>query len=148
RFGLDERLLHRMEPIAFGQCFDRHHRLVADGGEPRHTRSGDLIVDENRAGAAVAFTAPELGSSEPELVAEDREQVVAWLPLHLMRAPVDAKRVGGHGTLCWKNPCPSPAAGFPLPARPMYSAERIADSGQRPDSEKAYLLAAFSVSAF
>ena len=54
---LDERLLHRIERVAFGKPFDRPHvRAVGEDGEEQAARHR-LAVDMNRTASAKALPA-------------------------------------------------------------------------------------------
>ena len=96
RFGVEKRLLHRMEPVAARQTFNgsnrfaRRRRKFDDAGAQRRA------VDQHRTRAAVPFAAAELAASQIEVVAEDREQAVARVGADPMGPAVDTQLELGH----------------------------------------------------
>ena len=74
--GVQERLLQRMQPTARGEALDgRHARAVRLDREDQARIDAD-VVDQDRAGAALADQAALLGPGQPEVVAEHLEERV------------------------------------------------------------------------
>src|SRR5438045_2509876 len=67
--AVDEGLLHRVEPIAFGEALDRRDRLALCRGRERQTRQDAAPADVHRAGAALAVIAAFLGSRQLQMLA-------------------------------------------------------------------------------
>jgi hypothetical protein len=67
RVGADERIDERV----VGETFDRSHRAVADRVGERDAGEDQDAVELNRAGAAVALAASDLGAGEAEVEPQD-----------------------------------------------------------------------------
>ena len=83
---LKEALLQRMELAVLFEAFDGHD-LAAVGlhGEDRARLDGAAVHDD-RAGAAVARVAPDVGAGEPQVLAEEVDQQQPRLDVRRMLA--------------------------------------------------------------
>src|SRR5438445_7657011 len=87
-----ERLLHRMQLPVRGQTLDRDHgRAVGLNGEDR-ARLDSLAIDEDRARAALAGVAADVGTGEAEVVAEKVNDEEARLDFRLLLRAVGGQR--------------------------------------------------------
>ena len=107
RFGVEKGLLDRMQLVGRADRLDRRDRLAGDGADARDARPGRLAVDEDGAGAALALAASEFAAGEIELVAQDGQEAVVGLALHLVRASVDPEHESSHGPILPPSPGPS-----------------------------------------
>src|SRR3979490_1307774 len=88
---LDPRLLHRVQ-AALPQPFDGHH-VLAGGIVGRHrARTHRHAVDMHRAGAALRHAAAEFRSDDVEVLAQDPEQRLLRLDIHVAHLAVDGER--------------------------------------------------------
>ena len=71
---VEESLLQGMQVVANGEAFDRSDLVIPDEADLRAARTLGDSIDEDGAGAALAFAAAVLGAGEVELVAQDGEQ--------------------------------------------------------------------------
>ncbi len=71
--------------------------LPASAPQARDARARHLIVDEDRAGAAITFAAAELRAGEIHLVSQHRQQAVARLTFDLVDTAVHPESIGRHG---------------------------------------------------
>ena len=88
----DEPLLQRVQPVAVGQPFDRGH-LPAVGPDRELAAGVDGgAVEPDRAGAALAPVAANLGSGQTQVVAQNLGQCPAVLDLEGVCLAVDTQR--------------------------------------------------------
>ncbi len=92
---LFEGRLDRAGALPRPQAFDRPDPAAGQGAERRQAGEGGLVVDQDRAGAALAEAAAELGRIEPEIVAQDVEQGGAGIDLQGLRCAVQGE-AGAH----------------------------------------------------
>jgi len=71
---LEELLLQRVQLAVVLEPFDRRDRLALDLSGGGGARADGRPADEHRAGAAVPFTAAELGAGQSEIVAKNPEK--------------------------------------------------------------------------
>jgi hypothetical protein len=105
---IDERLLHRVQLISDGNSLDRSYCRSTDLGNRNKATVHDLSVDNNRARAALAFTAALLGPGKPQLFAQHVEQASHRKHLKPSLLAIDRKVdcvSGGH--LNYKRRCQS-----------------------------------------
>jgi hypothetical protein len=57
-----EGFLQRMQTVTLGEAFNRHNSLLTDGSHRRDARSARTSIDQDRAGAALAFSATVLAT--------------------------------------------------------------------------------------
>ena len=87
--GVDERLLHGVQPLAVGKPLDGRH-VVAVGLRGEHeARADERAVEQHRARAALALLARVLRAREPELLAQREEQRLALPAVGLLLLAVD-----------------------------------------------------------
>src|SRR6185503_2517289 len=94
--GVEERLLHRVQPLAVGQRFDRRDRLLPDAPDPRDAGAGPGAIEQHRARAALPFAAAVAAAGQAEIVAEDGEEAVARLGVNLAILAIDAQDISSH----------------------------------------------------
>ena len=70
----DEGGLHRMQPVAFGEAFDRQDLGAVEADGEREAGIDPPAVDEHGAGAALAAVAALLGAGQVETLAQQVEQ--------------------------------------------------------------------------
>jgi IS5 family transposase len=76
--------------LAGGKRLDGGNRFLADARDPRHARARAHAVEQHRARAALPFAAAIAAAGQAEVVAQDRQEVVARLGVNLPILPVDA----------------------------------------------------------
>src|SRR5262249_4828758 len=86
---LPERLLQRMELPVPGQAFHGRHRGPVRLDGEHEARADGLAVDEHGAGAARSVLAADVGSGEPEVVAEEVDEQPTRFHSLLIRDAVD-----------------------------------------------------------
>ena len=70
----DKGLLHRMQPVALRDAFDRQDVSAVVADREREARIDPAAVDDDRAGAALAAVAAFLGSGQIQPFAKKIEQ--------------------------------------------------------------------------
>src|SRR5207253_2394731 len=85
--GLDERLLHRVQGLAFGEPLDRRHLVAVRLGGEHEAGADEHAVEQHRTGTALSLLTRVLRARIPELLAERKEQ---RLPLPAVRLGLDA----------------------------------------------------------
>ena len=100
-----ERLLQRVELIAFRQSLDRRELAAVRLRGQQGARLHRLSVQEHRAGAAAGRVASDVGAGEPEGLAEEVHEERAGLDLGLTHRPVDGDGDGRHGGLLLQSCC-------------------------------------------
>jgi hypothetical protein len=63
-----------MQTVTLGEAFNRRDSLLTDGSHRRDARSAGTSIDQDRAGAALAFSAAVLASRQIKLIAQHAEQ--------------------------------------------------------------------------
>src|SRR6185437_11080055 len=89
---LEEFLLHRVERIAVGDALDRRDRPPLGLDREHQARAGDVAVDDDGAGAAIARAAAFLAAGQPELVAQHIEHRLLRLAQIFGRFAVNRRR--------------------------------------------------------
>src|SRR5581483_975 len=87
----DEGALHRMHPVGRSESFDGGDRVAARFEGKDHARGYWTAVEVDRAGAAGAAIAYQLGAGEPEMVAQRIDQRDARLDRDPHLVAVDEK---------------------------------------------------------
>jgi hypothetical protein len=91
RMGIRERLLKSAELVTVGEAFDRRNRAPINLRGEGETGAYRHLVEEDRARAAHAVLAPEVGPRQQELVAKEvRENQPGW-DHTLVEESVDSK---------------------------------------------------------
>jgi hypothetical protein len=63
-----------MQTVTLGEAFNRYDLFLTDGTHRRNTRSAGISIDQDRTGAALAFSATVLTSCQIKLIAQHGEQ--------------------------------------------------------------------------
>src|SRR5690348_1171009 len=87
--GLDEGLLERRELAVGSETFDGGDLLSGDAGGGRDAGSHGRAIDEDGAGAALAFAAAVLAAGEFEIVAQDPEEFAVGVDLKPVMLLID-----------------------------------------------------------
>src|SRR5205085_3725711 len=107
----DEGLLHRMQLVAFGKAFDDGDVAALGGERERQAEYRSPVIDENRAGAALAVIAALFASSQADMCAQriqhggariDREQTAVAIDA---QGDVDRQRRIRRSRRVWRRPC-------------------------------------------
>jgi hypothetical protein len=89
---IDERLLHRMEPLALGESLDRRDLLAACIHREGHAARDDFAIEPHGTCGARAAVAADLGAGESELVAQHFHQRRRRIDVHGARPAIDRER--------------------------------------------------------
>ncbi len=91
-FGIEEGLLDAMEPAVLCEAFNGCDLFAFGKTGGSEAGSNGLAVEENSAGAALAFATTVLGAGEVEVFAEDLEEGPIWRRIERVGLAVDACR--------------------------------------------------------
>src|SRR5262249_34539697 len=89
---VDERLLQRVQLVAVCQAFDGADLAAFRLHGTHEARATRFAVEQNRARAAHAMLAADMGSGLPAIVADRIDQRAAWIHPDRMAASVDGER--------------------------------------------------------
>ena len=90
----DEGFLYRVQLAVFGQTLDcRDFAPICLHGE-METGFHQLAVEKNRAGAAFADNAADVGASEADILPQEMRQEQAGFDVFFEKSPVDSKANG------------------------------------------------------
>ena len=100
---LEERRLHRVQLVAFGQPFDRGDLAALVHHGERQAGVDAPAVDQHRAGAALAVVAALLGAGEAEVLAQRVEQRVRGSSVRRCAAPLTSRLTSSNpgGRAAW-----------------------------------------------
>jgi hypothetical protein len=71
---IKECLLHGMQAVALGETFYRRNFLLANVPQVSNARSPRLAIDQNGAGAALAFAASIFASGQIQMISQYHQQ--------------------------------------------------------------------------
>lgn len=100
-FGIKEGLLNAMEAVASGEAFDGGDELAFGEAGGSEAGGDGFAVEEDGAGAALAFAAAVLGAGEAEVFAEDVEEGAVGGGGEVMGLAVDGDRHMTVSVLVW-----------------------------------------------
>src|SRR5579862_4946987 len=96
---LAERRLHRVELVALGEAFDRHHARPVHLGRQHGAALCRIAVDMDDASTALAGVAADMGAGQTEMLAQELHQQGPCLDLAGFCLAVHRDRYGGHSSL-------------------------------------------------
>jgi len=76
----DERCLERIGSRRCAESFDGRDAPARDAGRRDHAGADRVVVEEDGARAALPEPAADLRAGQPEIVAQDEEQRLGWIP--------------------------------------------------------------------